>query len=336
MHRMVKVIAIFSVALPFILVFSQSQARGDQEAAQQIGSVHKNVGWIESTVDLSAGLRTDKLSWNIAGNIEGKNPNILSELTWSGLKIYQLKLTGRTVIKDYIYARCQADYGVVRSGDNRDSDYLGDNRTEEFSRSLNGVDGNDVWDASIGIGPRLTYFQSSMVFCPLLGYAISEQDLNIVDGYQALTAAPATTPIGPFAGLDSRYQTRWKGPWVGFDLMFSIPCNRGPLNFVGITLTGEYHWLDYDADANWNLRSEYAHPVSFSHDATGHGVVGGVSILFQTKNRWGVSLGMNMTDMKTNPGIDRTYYEDGTTADTRLNEVHWRSLTVETGLSYQF
>jgi hypothetical protein len=123
---------------------------------------------------------------------------------------------------------------------------------------------------------------------------------------------------------------------VGVDLLFSIPCTKGLFSIVDITLTGEYHWQDYHADANWNLRSEYAHPVSFSHNAKGHGVVGGVAILFETKNRWGITLGMNMTDMKTNPGIDRTYYADGTTTDTRLNEVHWQSWTFETGFSYQF
>ena len=336
MLRMNKVLVLFSVALLLILAFSPSRTLGDQPTDEKTGTVNKNVGWIESTIDLSAGLRSDKLSWNIAGDIQGNNPNILSELTWSGLKIYQIKLADRTVIKDYLYVRCHVDYGAVVSGNNRDSDYLGDDRTEKFSRSLNGVDGNDVWDASIGMGPRFAFLRSSIVVCPLLGYAISRQDLNIVDGYQAFTAAPATTPLGPFAGLDSRYQTRWKGPWAGVDLLFSIPCAKGLFSLVEITLTGEYHWLDYDADANWNLRTDYAHPVSFSHDAKGHGVVGGVSILFQRNNRWGVTLGMNMTDMKTNPGLDRTYYADGTTADTRLNEVHWRSLTVETGFSYKF
>jgi hypothetical protein len=336
MLRMPKVLVVCSVALPLILLFPQSRTHADQKSVKLSAAVHKKFDWIVSTIDLSAGLRRDKLSWSIAGDSQGNNPNILSELIWSGLEIYQIKLSNHTVIEDRLYARFAVDYGTVTSGSNQDTDYLGDNRTEEFSRSVNSVDGNKVWDASIGMGPRFTFLQSAIAVCPLLGYAISKQDLNIVDGYQAFTAPPANMPVGPFAGLDSSYQTRWKGPWVGVDLLFSIPCTKGLFSFVNITLTGEYHWLDYDADANWNLRSEYAHPVSFSHDAKGHGFVGGVAILFATNNRWGITLGMNMTDMKTDPGVDRTYFADGTTTDTRLNPVHWQSWTVETGFSYQF
>ena len=94
--------------------------------------------------------------------------------------------------------------------------------------------------------------------------------------------------------------------------------------------------MDYDADANWNLRSDYQHPVSFSHEADGNGFVAGVKLLFEAKNRWGINVGMNAQEMSTDPGIDRIYYADGTIAETRLNEVKWRSFIFEAGLSYQF
>lgn len=175
-----------------------------------------------------------------------------------------------------------------------------------------------------------------MVVCPMLGYAVSEQDLNIVDGYQALTSLPATTPIGAFRGLDSRYQTHWKGPWLGVDLLFSVPCSGGPFTSVGVMFTGEYHWVDYDADANWNLRTDFNHPISFSHEADGNGLVLGATILLAVKNRWGFNLAMNTKEMTTDSGLDRIYYADGTTANTRLNEVRWRSFSFEAGLSYKF
>ncbi|UCG08955.1 MAG: hypothetical protein JSV83_10030, partial [Desulfobacterales bacterium] len=46
---------------------------------------------IESEVAVGNGYRRDELDWNIAGNINGNNPNILSELTWEDLEIYQLR-----------------------------------------------------------------------------------------------------------------------------------------------------------------------------------------------------------------------------------------------------
>ena len=56
--------------------------------------------WIQNTAVLSAGYRKYNLNWNITGTREGENPNVLSELNWCGIAIYQLKLTHRTVIKD--------------------------------------------------------------------------------------------------------------------------------------------------------------------------------------------------------------------------------------------
>ncbi len=296
-----------------------------------------DLNWGTTTFDLSAGYRRDKLAWHIAGNLQGTNPNVRSELTWSDLDIYQLKLANRTVIKERVIVRGHFDYGAVTSGSNRDSDYNGDNRTQEFSRSLNGVDGNNVWDASVGIGPRFYFDSTGIEINPLIGYAVSEQDLNIVDGYQAISALPPLTPpVGPIAGLDSRYQTRWRGPWIGADLSLSMPCTEGPFNRITLKLTYEYHWMDFDADADWNLRADYQHPVSFTHDADGTGYVIGMNILLAAANRWGLKLGVNMQKMTTDPGLDRIYYANGSTADTRLNEVEWRSFTVEAGLSYQF
>jgi hypothetical protein len=324
------------VSLPVSQVFSQPLDPADQAEGEKAQNSKAYLSWSVAAFDLTAGFRTDKLNWSIAGNLQGNNPNVRSELTWSDLSIYQLKLANRTVIKDRVYIRGYLDYGMVVSGSNQDSDYNGDNRTQEFSRSLNGVDGNAVWDGSVGIGPRFSFFESTLVACPMLGYAVSEQDVNIVDGYQALTAPPLTTPIGPIAGLDSRFQTRWKGPWLGVDLFFLIPSTGTPFSKVGIMFTGEYHWVDYDAEANWNLRSDYAHPVSFTQDAEGSGYAAGASILFEMKRRWGFHAGMNVREMKTDAGVDRTYYVDGTTHDTRLNEVGWRAFTFEAGVSCRF
>lgn len=318
-------------------VFSQPIETDGQTVPQSAESEDAFPGWIAASVNLSAGYRTDRLNWHIAGSQQGSDPTILSELTWSDLEIYQLKLANRTVIRDRLYLRGEFTYGMVVSGDNRDSDYNGDDRTQETSRSLNGVDGNNVWDASVGIGPRFSFFDSTVVVCPMIGYAVSEQDLNIVDGYQVISNQPPDTPpVGTIAGLDSRYQTRWKGPWLGVDLLFSIPCTDGPFTRVGVMFTGEYHWVDYDADANWNLRSDLDHPVSFSHDAEGSGGVAGATILLETSSRWGIEVGMNWKEMTTDAGQDRIYYSDGTTSDTRLNRVRWRAFTFEAGLSYLF
>lgn len=317
-------------------VFPQPPESENLDVAAKEGNGESYFSWGTLSVGLSTGYRIDKLDWNIAGNPQGSNPNILSELAWSDLHIYQLKLANRTVIKDRVYLRCHLDYGWVTSGDNQDSDYNGDNRTGEYSRSLNGVDGNHVWDGSVGVGPRFLFLDTAVAVCPMIGYAVSEQDLNIVDGYQAFTAPPATTPTGPFPGLDSRYQTRWNGPWIGVDFAYAMPCTSGWLTTIKVVFTGEYHWVEYEADANWNLRNDFSHPVSFTHDADGNGWVAGAALVLKMKNHWGINLGMNFKEMTTDEGLDRTYFRNGTVTETRLNEVCWRSFAIDAGVSYQF
>ena len=51
----------------------------------------------ETELSVTGGYRTDDLDWNIAGDINGNNPNIISELTWDDLESYQLKFQGRLI-----------------------------------------------------------------------------------------------------------------------------------------------------------------------------------------------------------------------------------------------
>ena len=88
----------------------------------------------ETEFIVTGGYRVDDLNWNIAGDINGNNPNIISELTWDDLESYQLKFQGRLVWPNLIALRGSLAYGWLFDGKNQDSDYSGDNRTFEYSR----------------------------------------------------------------------------------------------------------------------------------------------------------------------------------------------------------
>ena len=334
--RLLKTIVLVGWLLTIFAPQALSQALGPTAPPGASTDEGALSDWIEAIFTLTAGYRTDKLNWHIAGNLQGTAPDVLSELTWTGLEIFELKLANRTVVGKRFHLRGHLDYGTVISGDNRDSDYAGDNRTQEFSRSLNGVNGHNVWDGSVGAGPGFAFFESSLTICPMIGYAVSEQDLNIVDGNQVFTAPPATTPTGPFESLDSRYQTRWTGPWVGLDLLFSAPWTQGPFTAVDVRFTGEYHRLGYDAEANWNLRSDFNHPVSFVHEADGEGFAAGAAIRLAMQHRWGIHVGMQLREMTAGNGVDRTFYADGSVVETRLTDVRWRTFSLQAGLSCRF
>ena len=136
-------------------------------------------------ITLDAGYRRDNLDWNIAGS--NNSPNVLSELTWRDLNIFQVRgeLAGANV--EHVYFRTTFDYGWVVSGENQDSDYAGDNRSLEFSRSINSVNGSKVWDVSLGMGKEFPFGakqQHSII--PQLGFSYHSQNLNMTDGNQVL------------------------------------------------------------------------------------------------------------------------------------------------------
>jgi len=285
---------------------------------------NKEKSWIYTELALNSGYRVDNIDWNIAGNINGNNPNILSELTWSDLKIFQVKLSAKTIFRDLFYLRGSIGYGEIFYGSNQDSDYYGDNRTQEFSRSNNNASDGDVMDASIGFGLHFSFGLDWFGVTPLVGYSYHQQNLTITDGYQTIP------PNGPFAGLNSAYDAEWKGPWVGLDLDFDINKKHN------IFIKAEYHQADYTAEANWNLRSDFAHPKSFEHIADGNGMVISTGVIFFRNNPVSFHLQFDYQDWKTDPGTNRTFLANGNITETRLNEVNWTSYAMMIGFVYGF
>jgi hypothetical protein len=285
---------------------------------------------IDTLLEMNTGYRVDDLDWNIAGNLDGTNPNVFSELTWSDLEIFQVKAGMRAAINKAIYVRGSFAYGWIFDGENRDSDYQGNNRTQEYSRSVNKADDGDVWDATLGLGYQFNLLSDRLRLIPLGGYAYSEQNLRLTDGVQTLSLPPATQPLGPIDNLDSTYETQWMGPWLGLDVWY-----QASEKFM-LFGSFEYHWADYEAEADWNLRPDLARPKSFEHDADGSGIVITVSGEYMLEGPWSLSFTANYQDWSTDPGTDRLYLADGTISDTRLNEVNWESYAILVGITYRF
>lgn len=272
-------------------------------------------------LDVGIGYRTDDINWNIAGNLAGESPNVLSELTWDDLQILQIETAVKASIRR-VYVRGLFDYGWILAGDNQDSDYFGDNRTLEFSRSNNDAGDGQVFDASIGIG--YTVIDKKFKLTPLAGYSYHNQKLYATEGFQTIP------PLGPFPGLKSTYKSEWYGPWLGVDVSHQFSKK------FSMSGTFEYHWADYEGEGNWNLRTDLAHPVSFKHDADGDGIVAAVNAVYTPKGIWPITVEVKYQDWSTDPGIDTVFAASGATAQTRLNEVNWESLSIMIKASYYF
>ena len=278
-----------------------------------------------------AGYRRDDLNWNIAGDSSGNNPNVLSELTWNDLESFQVNFQGRLVWPNVVALRGKADYGWIYDGENQDSDYAGNNRTFEFSRSNNDTDDDNVWDVSLAIGyPFRTGKPITATFTPLVGYSHHEQNLTVTDGYQTIP------PLGSFAGLNSSYDTEWEGPWIGIDMCFRAGEPRNFIERFETYFSYEYHWADYHAEGNWNLRDDLRHPKSFEHDADGTGWIFGAGLNFMLQRNIALNVNFDYQNWSTDNGNDKVFFSDGTTAKTQLNEVNWTSYALGLGISVRF
>jgi hypothetical protein len=285
---------------------------------------------IKTDLSLSTGYRVDNLSWNIAGSIYGTNPNILSELTWSDLETFQATVSGSLLVNGWFYVRGSFGYGWTFSGDSLDSDFLGNNRTQEYSRSSNSADGGTVLDAAIGAGYQFSFLSDRLRLAPLVGYSYSAQNLALNDGAQVIATPGWTPPVGPIQGLHSTYDASWRGPWLGIDLCGEI--TKRLILFGSF----EYHWATYGAEGDLNLRNDLAHSKSFEHDADGKGFFVAFSAEYLLAGPWSLNVSLNYQKWSTDPGLDRLYYAGGSVAQTRLNEVNWDSYALMLGVVYRF
>ncbi len=290
----------------------------------------KKDSFIKTEFLLSTGHRVDDLDWNIAGDINGNNPNIISELTWEDLESFQLKMAGKTTFHQLFMLRGSLAYSWIFDGENQDSDYLGDDRTFEFLRSNNNSDEGNMRDASFGIGWQFTFGRSDFVMAPVIGYSYHEQNLTMTDGYQTIP------PSGPFSGLDSTYETEWKGPFIGLDFTFRRDEKSRIKPDIETFLRIEYHIADFYAEADWNLRSDFAHPKSYEHEADGHGFILNTGIKFIFNYNWLLNVNLDYQNWSTDPGIIRFFNANGTTSMQQLNEVNWTSYAIMAGIEYHF
>lgn len=288
-----------------------------------------------TSFDLSSGLRKDSLQWNIAGDSTGHNPNIISELTWDDIKSLQIRGTAQVVYEQHFIVEGKIAYAQISSGDNQDSDYHGDNRTLEFSRSNNEANKGYMDDFSLGAGYRVDFQEffsnfpaGNLNVTPLVGYAFNGQNLRMRNGYQTIDTENGN--IGPIDGLDTTYDTRWYGPWLGVQV-------QGKFKRLTGLLRWEYHWTEYYAQADWNLRTAFEHPKSFEHVGDkAQGSFLNVGAGYELSQHWQFNVDVNFYDYRMDSGIDRVFLAHGTQPETRLNEVVWESYALNAGLAYVF
>jgi hypothetical protein len=276
---------------------------------------------------LQGGYRQDDLDWSIAH--PSGSPDVLSELQWQDVESAMVETGIDMTYADHWHAEGKFAYGEIVEGRNQDSDYLQDNRQGEFSRSNNVADDGATIEVSGALGyhfdiagkrsaPRLR-------LTPKIGYAFHTQQFNVTNGFQTIPA------WGHFGGLDSTYEATFYGPWGGLEAQLFL---TDRLSLQGSV---DYHWADYEGTGNWNLRDDFQHPKSFTHEAEGEGIVASASGRYRINPAWTISLSADYQKWKANnKGIDTVFFSDGTVGETRFNGVNWDSFGFNLGMAYRF
>lgn len=264
--------------------------------------------------DLDMIHRNDSFRWSIAGDSNGANPNVLSELTWTDIETWPMAASLGIGLGPRLELQARGLFAMIGRGYVQDSDYDGDDRTLEFSRSNNQTAGDVLYDLS---GAVVYHFvaNSRWSVAAKLGYSREAQHFRMVNGFQTIPAD------GSFAGLNSTYQASWNGPFLGLNSLY-----RG--GWVDLTGDIEYHWAAYYGEGDWNLRDNLAHPVSFIHQASGNGWRIDLGMAVKLTDHWRIRFNMQTGDWNAGPGLDQVLASDGSTIETQLNEVAWNNLTM--------
>jgi hypothetical protein len=250
----------------------------------------------------STGRHQEDFHWSIAGNNNGTSPNVLSELKWKNVsgQDYSTSLQWNIWRKFLLFA----DYNriSVHSGSVNDVDYNGDNRTDpiytgNFSDNKGYTGG---WSSGAGY---IIFNNNLFSLAPYLGYTENSQNLYLVD----LT--------GQFPGLNSSYQAWWKGAFL--KLQSSVKIVKSLKLSADIT----YNQVNYSAQGDWNLITEFQHPVSYRHVAKGYGLNTNARLIYDITNHIAISICYSYFDWETGDGNDMLYLATGSVDKTRLNGV---------------
>ncbi len=295
----------------------------------------------DTSISLGAGIRNNNFDFNIASDITGNStPNVASELQWEDIRIFEGTANIRHIqpveipyLRGAVHIEGTAKAGMVTSGDVQDSDFLGDDRTQEFSRSNNAADDGYSLGLSAAIGYRFDVTpesmrrssgQSYLSLTPLAGYGWDRQVYTMMDGYQTIPHQ------GAFAGLDSEYQADWFGPFLGLEAEWQKSRHL-------LRVRGEYHDLEFEGEGIWNLRPDFRQDPSFAQEGDGDGYRLDAEYAYAINPNYVLTVNGAYQQRNVEDGITHFYLSNNAqAAPQKLNEANDKSSEVRLGVRYHW
>lgn len=263
----------------------------------------------DSELSLGIGYLQKNLDWSIAGNLNGENPNIYSELQWNNIVGPYFRITGYQKISNHLRLIIHGNFSKTVSGTAIDNDYEENDRTFQiFSAEIKCHEGYGCY-VSPAIGYQIHLSKENCI-TPSVGYSFSMQKFYLCD--TAISENDQT--------LNSYYVPIWQGP--SFSCQIKARLQKKLSGKIDIC----YEQLNYKSFADWNLISQYSHPNSFTHRAKGFSSQFEINFSYDMTQIVSCGLFCQTSYMSTGKGIDELFYADGTSAKTRLNDVTYTQL----------
>lgn len=325
---------ILTLALSLVANGSLTAAWCDSESS--VGCGIKTDWPSPFNAEIGVGYRQDKFKFGIAsGESEGSSSGsssdesvLLSELRWRDLRMVQVEGCASWVSCSNYAVRISGDYGHIYHGHNSDTDY--DTRTgEPFSISRNNAGKGNVYDIDGAVGYRVTSTCARFIGIFLAGWSQHAINLHLFDGKQVLSRD--FLELGPITGLNSHYNTRWFGPWLGME--FTARVERCAYVFGSF----EWHWLSYRANGRMNLREDIG---PFHHSAHGFGWRASLGGSWEIWENFSLGVLGTYRNFKTRHGREHIEINDpveGTfVGRSRFAGAKWHGLSVSGIIGYRF
>ena len=271
---------------------------------------------------LWTGYRELDVSWRTLATPAGAAPAAPTTADWRDLRAVEAGAS-LTWEAGPLQLRGALGYGRIFAGRNSLTAYTDDSRGVQLDRSENHSERGWLLDATLAAGWVLQP-RPWLRLTPEAGYAWQLQHLTLTDGDQVVPAS------GPYDGLDSSYDARWSGPWAGLEATWRA---RPRLAF---SARFAYHWADFHAQGDFNLRSDLAHPDSFDQDAGGRGLVGAIGLSYTSTPGLTWWLQLEIEHWRAWGGTNHTHDALGGQADTTLDEARSDGHALLAGLRWGF
>lgn len=273
-----------------------------------------------ATLSFSTGYQSSNLRWSIAGNLNGKSPNILSEVKWNALRgpILSADLKINLTKRWFISGGFAKAY--IKSGNATDTDYSEDNReAQTYHAALRSDEGN-LSNFGIAAGYKIL-LREKLEIAVMAGYTDKKENLLLLDHVVALEGENA---------LHSSYGTNWTGISTAVSVGYVI------LPKLKLNATLSYDQLKYKGQADWNLIDAFQHPLSFEQNANGYELGVLLGFVYQLKSYLLFNVSGTYAHAETGNGTDKLFLDDGSTQSTQFNAAVKNVKNISLGLTVRF